>query len=96
MAQSSQFHAGMCRFWSLMPQVCDYIKSGHTFGSHVVIYGAKSFDRKQNFIKYLLNKKCRFIVHEHAKIEGMFSQGFIVKSLICCMTHDCGRVGWHE
>jgi hypothetical protein len=32
------FHAGMCTFGSqiLLPKVCEYFKSGHTFGSHTV------------------------------------------------------------
>jgi hypothetical protein len=40
MAQSSQFHLGMCTFGSeiLVPKVCKYIKSGHTFGHCTVNY----------------------------------------------------------
>jgi hypothetical protein len=38
MAQSNKFHAGMCTFGSqiLVVKVCEYIKSGHTFGRRAV------------------------------------------------------------
>jgi hypothetical protein len=38
MTQSSPFHGGRCTFGSqnVVPKICEYVKSGHTFGRHAV------------------------------------------------------------
>jgi hypothetical protein len=38
--QFLKFHAGMCLFGSqnLVPKICEYIESGHTFGCWAVKY----------------------------------------------------------
>jgi hypothetical protein len=59
--QFLKFHTGMCTFGSqsLAPKVCEYIKSGHTFGCHAVKHYLKEqwYDEERAGVAFL--EECR-------------------------------------